>query len=79
MQKHADTTIVHADELRPGDVLEYGGRMHQIVDVVRNPGWLWPVACDGTGWAVALSPDLVCARVRRRRHARGMRPRGRDA
>jgi hypothetical protein len=55
-----DTTIsVHADELRPGDVLEYGGQAHRIVDVVRNPGWSWPIALDGTGWAIALTSRLV--------------------
>jgi hypothetical protein len=78
MLRDADTTTIHADELRPGDVLEYGGQTHRIVDVVRNSGWLWPIACDGTGWAIALSPDLVCVRVRRRRHARVMRPRDRE-
>jgi hypothetical protein len=49
------TTIsVHADELRPGDLLEYGGRPHRITDVVRRAGWSWPIAVDGTGWAIAL-------------------------
>jgi hypothetical protein len=55
-----DTNIsVHADELRPGDVLDYGGQVHRIVDVVRNPGWSWPIALDGTGWAIALTSRLV--------------------
>lgn len=49
------TTIsVHADELRPGDLLHHGGRRHRITGVVRNPGGSWPIAVDGTGWAIAL-------------------------
>ena len=55
-----NTTIsVHADELRPGDVLDYCGHAHRIVDVVRQPGWSWPIAVDGTGWAIALTSRLV--------------------
>ena len=53
------TTSARADELRPGDVLEYGGQAHRITDVVRQPGWSWPIALDGTGWAIALDPRLV--------------------
>ena len=79
MQRYAATTTIHADELFPGDVLEYGGQMHHIVDVVRDRGWSWPIARDGTGWAIALSPDLVCVRVRRRRHARVIRRPDREA
>jgi hypothetical protein len=49
------TTIsVHADELRPGDVVEYGGRSHRITDILRRAGFSWPIAVDGTGWAIAL-------------------------
>ncbi len=75
MERDAATTTIHADELRPGDVLEYGGQIHRIVDIVRDTGWSWPIARDGTGWAIALSPDLVCVRVRPRRHARMIRRR----
>jgi hypothetical protein len=61
MQRNAATTTIHADELRPGDVLEYDGCKHRIIDVVRNPGWSWPIARDGTGWAIALNhSNLVC-------------------
>ena len=49
------TTIsIHADELRPGDLLDYCGRPHRITDVVRRSGWSWPIAVDGTGWGIAL-------------------------
>ena len=49
------TTIsIHADQLRPGDLLDYGGRPHRITDVIRRAGSSWPIAVDGTGWAIAL-------------------------
>ena len=55
-----DTTIsTDVDELRPGDLLEYAGKAHRITDVVRHPGWSWPIALDGTGWAIALDSRLV--------------------
>ena len=56
------TTSVQADELRPGDLLDHGGRPHRITDVVRRAGWSWPIAIDGTGWAIALDhrPVSVC-------------------
>ena len=31
-----------------------------ITDVERRDGWAWPVAADGTGWAIALGHRLVC-------------------
>jgi hypothetical protein len=49
------TTIsIHADELRPGDLVDYGGHPHRITAVLRRAGWSWPIAVDGTGWAIAL-------------------------
>ena len=54
-----NTISVHADELQPGDVLEYCGRMHRITNVIRRAGWSWPIAADGTGWAIALGPTPV--------------------
>ena len=55
-----DTTIsAHVDDIRPGDLLEYGGLAHRITDVIRHPGWSWPIALDGTGWAIALDSRLV--------------------
>jgi hypothetical protein len=52
-------TTIHADELRPGDLVAYGGRNHLIMRVERGDGWSWPVADDGTGWAIALSRQLI--------------------
>ena len=57
------TISVRADELRAGDLLDHGGRPHRITDVVRGAGWSWPIAVDGTGWAIALDHHPV--RVRR--------------
>ena len=52
-------TRIHADELKPGDVIEYGGRLHAVRHVDRRPGWAWAVASDDTGWAMALDHHLV--------------------
>ncbi len=53
------TVRVHADEIQPGDVIEYQGRRRRITDVIRRSGWSWPIAADGTGWAMALDHQLV--------------------
>jgi hypothetical protein len=52
-------SMIHADELRPGDVVEYDGRRHAVCRVDRRPGWAWPIAVDDTGWAMALDHHLV--------------------
>ena len=52
-------TTIRADELRPGDVVVYGGDRHRIARVDRRDGWAWPVAADGTGWAIALNNELI--------------------
>ena len=52
-------TTIHADELQPGDVVVYGGRDHEITQVVRRDGWAWPIAADATGWAIALDHHLI--------------------
>jgi hypothetical protein len=52
-------TTMHADEVRPGDVIECHGELHHIVRVERRDGWAWPIACDDTGWAIALGHELV--------------------
>jgi hypothetical protein len=52
-------TTIHADELQPGDLVVYGGLRHLITDVEHRPGWAWPIAADGTGWAIALGNQLV--------------------
>jgi hypothetical protein len=50
---------IHADEIRPGDVIRYGGRSHRIAKVTRRAGWAWPIATDGTGWAIALDHHVI--------------------
>jgi hypothetical protein len=52
-------TTIHADEVRPGDVIIYGGHSHRITNVERGDGWSWPMAADGTGWAIALGHQLI--------------------
>lgn len=52
-------TEIHADELRPGDIVEYHGERHLISRVDRSDGAAWPVASDGTGWAIALGGEPV--------------------
>jgi hypothetical protein len=42
-------TTIYADDLRPGDVVDYHGHLHQVTQVDRRDGWAWPVAVDGAG------------------------------
>jgi hypothetical protein len=50
---------IHADEIRPGDVLRYDGHLHRVSHVDRRDGWSWPIAGDETGWAIALDHRVV--------------------
>jgi hypothetical protein len=50
-------TEIHADELRPGDIVDYHGERHVICRIDRSDGAAWPVASDGTGWAIALGRE----------------------
>jgi hypothetical protein len=50
---------IYADELRPGDVVRYGGDLHQVHHVDRRAGWSWPIASDDHGWAIALDHHVV--------------------
>jgi hypothetical protein len=50
---------IYADDLRPGDVVVHGGHHRRITRVDRRAGWAWPVAADGTGWAIALDHCLI--------------------
>jgi hypothetical protein len=52
-------TTIYADDLQPGDVVDYDGHPHHVAHVDRRDGWAWPVAFDDTGWAMALGHDLV--------------------
>ena len=51
--------LVHADDLHPGDVVDYCGHLHLVTKVDRHEGWSWSVASDDDGWAIALSHEFV--------------------
>jgi transposase len=55
--------IIQADQVRPGDIVEYHGERHLVCDVQRRHGAAWAIACDGSGWAIALGRQPL--RVRR--------------
>jgi hypothetical protein len=54
---------IQADQIRPGDVVEYHGERHLVCEVQRRQGAAWAVARDGSGWAIALGRQPL--RVRR--------------
>ena len=56
------TISIHADQIRPGDLLDHGGRSRRITGVLHRAGWAFPVAVDGTGWAIALGHGAVTVR-----------------
>ena len=65
-------TMIYADDLQPGDVVDYHGELHRITHIERCDGWAWPVAYDDAGWAMALGHDPVDVRratARRRRRS----------
>jgi hypothetical protein len=64
------TIKISADQLRPGDVVSYGGHWHRVTNVVRRAGGSWPVAVDGTGWAIALGNRPLSVRRGERVHRR---------
>jgi hypothetical protein len=54
-----DMKTIGAYEVRPGDIVVYHGEQHEVHHVDRKAGWAWPVASDGTGWAMALGDSVV--------------------
>jgi hypothetical protein len=56
------TINISANQLRAGDVVSYGGQWHRITDVMRRVGGAWPIAVDGTGWAIALGDRPLSVR-----------------
>ena len=58
-ERHPAVLLVPADEVHAGDVVRYCGEWHEVIRVDRGDGWLWPVATDGAGWAMALGHDLI--------------------
>jgi hypothetical protein len=55
--------IIQADQIRPGDIVEYHGVRHLVSEVRRGHGSAWPVACDATGWAIALGTQPLIVRA----------------
>jgi hypothetical protein len=55
--------IIQADQIRPGDIVEYHGVRHLVSEVRRERGSAWPVACDATGWAIALGTQPLIVRA----------------
>jgi hypothetical protein len=53
-------TTMGVDEVRHSDVIDDYGELRRISRVERREGWAWPIACDDTGWAIALGRGLVC-------------------
>ena len=51
--------IIEAEQVRAGDIVEYGGVRHLVTEVRRPSGASWPLACDGAGWAIALGHQQV--------------------
>ena len=58
----SNTLSISANQLRAGDVVDYGGCWHRVTDVVRRVGGSWPIAVDNTGWAIALGDRPVTVR-----------------
>jgi hypothetical protein len=59
VREEAAMTMIPADELRLGDVVEYSGEQHRVSRILRQSGWSWPVASDDAGWAIALGHELL--------------------
>jgi hypothetical protein len=51
--------VINAEQVREGDIVEYGGEQHLITEIRRPEGGAWSVACDGAGWAIALGAQCV--------------------
>jgi hypothetical protein len=47
-------TTVNADDLQPGDIVDYRGERHRVTHIERRDGWAWSIASDDTGWGIAL-------------------------
>ena len=58
--------IIQADQVRPGDIVEYHGVRHLVSEVRHQRGAAWPVACDASGWAIALGTQPLVVRSAKR-------------
>jgi len=53
------SAAIQSLDLQTGDVVDCGGHLHMVTHVDCRVGWMWPIAFDDAGWAMALGPDLV--------------------
>ena len=51
--------VIAAEQLRAGDIVEYGGTRHLVAEIRRPCGAAWPMAVDHDGWAIALGSQLL--------------------
>jgi len=51
--------VIASEQLRAGDIVEYGGARHLVAEIRRPCGAAWPTAVDGAGWAIALGAQLL--------------------
>lgn len=54
-------TTIEARDVRAGDIVLYCGERHRVARVDHLRGWAWPVAFDGSGWAMALGGSVMIA------------------
>jgi hypothetical protein len=64
--------VIAAEQLRAGDIVEYGGAPHLIAEIRRPCRAARPMAVDRHAWAIALGSQLL--RVERRRPLRCSQP-----
>lgn len=57
--------IIEAEQIRIGDIVEQHGVRHVVSAVRRPAGASWPIACDGTGWGIALGHQPIEVRCLR--------------
>ena len=51
--------IIEAEQVRPGDIVEWHGVPHVVSEVRRPCGAAWSMARDASGWAIALGSQPV--------------------
>ena len=51
--------VIAAEQLRAGDIVEYGGVRHLVAEIRRPVGAAWPMAVDHDGWAIALGSQSL--------------------
>ena len=51
--------VIAAEQLRAGDIVEYGGVRHLVAEIRRPVGAAWPMAVDYDGWAIALGAQSL--------------------